>query len=258
MLGYTSEEWLSAPSGLGYRLMPEEDHERATRASEEVMRSGRESVIQHRWRAKDGRVVWVESHLSPMIDGDGKVAGLRGVSIDITEKKLAEDARRQSEERNLATLRAIPDLMFLQTRDGVYLDYHARDAEELYLPPEAFIGKNIRDVMPPELAEMFLERFSLVEEMGDPHVVEYDLNIGGEQRWYEARIVRSGDDILSVIRDITERKRAEMALRDAMAASERNRAQLESVFQTAADGIVVSDMAGNVLLVNEAHVRIHG
>src|ERR1044072_2726624 len=43
-----------------------------------------------------------------------------------------------------------------------------------------------------------------------------------------------------------------------MGASERNRAQLESVFQTAADGIVVSDMAGNVLLVNEGNPRIHG
>ncbi|MFL6254185.1 MAG: ABC transporter substrate binding protein [Pyrinomonadaceae bacterium] len=258
MLGYTSEEWLSAPPGLGYRLAPREDREKVTRASEEVMRSGKESVVQHRWRAKDGRVVWVECHMSPMVDEAGKVVGLRGVSIDITEKKLAEVAQRQSEERNLATLRAIPDLMFLQTRDGVYLDYHARDVKDLFLPPEQFIGKNIRDVLPPELAEMLLERFSLVEETGDPHVVEYDLNIGGEQRWYEARIVRSGDDILSIIRDITERKRAEMAVRNAMAASERDRAQLESVFQTVADGIIVTDMAGNVLLVNEANGRIHG
>src|ERR1044072_6218343 len=105
--------------------------------------------------------------------------------------KLAEDARRQSEERNLATLRAIPDLMFLQTRDGVYLDYHARDTEALYLPPEAFVGKNMRDVMPPELAEMFLERFSLVDESDDPQVVEYDLNLGGEQRF---SLVDESDD----------------------------------------------------------------
>ncbi|MET0621973.1 MAG: sigma 54-interacting transcriptional regulator [Pyrinomonadaceae bacterium] len=258
MLGYTPAQWLSSSPGFGYRLMPEEDREGMVRAIEEVMESGKDAVSQHRWRAEDGRTVWVESHLSPMVDEAGKVVGLRGVSIDITEMKLAEDARRQSEQRNLATLRGIPDLMFLQTRDGVYLDYHARDTKELYLPPEAFIGKNIRDVMPPGLAEMFLEHFSLVDETGDPRVIEYELNMGGQQRWYEARLVRCGDDILSVVRDIAERKRAEIALRNAVAASERNRAQLESVFQTVADGIVVSDMAGNVLLVNEAMARIHG
>jgi PAS domain S-box-containing protein len=64
--------------------------------------------------------------------------------------------------------------------------------------------------------------------------------------------------MIGVYIDITERKLAEMAVRDAMAASERSRAQLESVFQTVGDGIMVSDMAGNVLLVNEANGRIHG
>jgi PAS domain S-box-containing protein len=257
MLGYTPEEWLSAPSGLGYILMPKEDQERATRASEEVRRSGKEVVLQHHWRAKDGRVVRVESYLSPMVNGGGQVVGLRGVTLDVTEKMLTEEARRQSEERNRATLRAIPDLMFLQTRDGVYLDYYTRDANALYVPPEEFIGKNVRELMAPGLAEMFLDSFPRVDESDDPQVVEYGLQIQGQERWYEARIVGCGENILSVVRDVTERKQAELALRNAMAASERNRAQLESVFQTVADGLIVSDMEGNVLLVNEAMIRIN-
>src|SRR4051812_41749488 len=109
MLGYTAEEWLSSPPGFGYRLMPEEDRERAKRNSEEVVRTGKDAITLFRWRAKDGRLVWVESHQSAVLDEAGKVVGLRGVSIDVTEKKLAEDAGRQSEERNRATLRAIPD-----------------------------------------------------------------------------------------------------------------------------------------------------
>ena len=226
MLGYTSGAWLSSPPGLGYRLIPKADRERAAHASEEVMKSGKEAVIEHRWRAKDGRMLWVENHLSPMVGETGKVVGLRGVSIDITEKKLAEEARRQSEERNRATLRAIPDLMFLQTRDGVYLDYYARDVKELYVPPEQFIGKNMRDVVPPELAEIFLERFRFVDESGDPQVVEYSLPIEGEERWYESRLVRSGENILSVVRDITERKAAGEALRKS---EEKYRTLFESI-----------------------------
>ena len=258
MLGYTSAEWLAAPPGLGARLMPKEDRLMAARSSEEVMKTGKDAVIQHRWQAKDGRVLWVESHLNPIVDGTGKVVGLRGVSIDITDKKLSEDARRQSEERNRATLRAIPDLMFLLTREGVFLDYHSRDPNQLYVPAGEFVGKNIRDVLPLELAEILLERFPLLDESGDPQVVEYELNMGGDERWFEARIVSCGENILTVVRDIAERKRSETALRDAVAVSERNRAQLESVFQTVSDGVLVSDMTGNVLLVNEAMARIHG
>jgi PAS domain S-box-containing protein len=72
------------------------------------------------------------------------------------------------------------------------------------------------------------------------------IEIGGEQC------------VLSVIDDITERKQREEALREAMATSERHRAQFEAVFQTVADGIVVSDMSGNLIHVNEAEARIRG
>ena len=258
MLGYTAAEWLSAPPGLGMRLMPKADRELATRTSEEVMKTGMDAVIQHRWRAKGGRVLWVEAHLNPIVDGAGKVVGLRGVSIDITDKKLAEDARRQSEERSHAILRAVPDLMFLLTRDGIFLDHHARDPKDLYVPPGEFVGTNIRDVLPTELAENLLDRFRLVDESGDTQVIEYQLNMGEHVRWFEARIVPCGENILTVVRDITERKRSETALCDAVAEAERNRAQLESVLQTVSDGVLVSDMTGSVLFVNAAMARIHG
>jgi PAS domain S-box-containing protein len=116
----------------------------------------------------------------------------------------------------------------------------------------------MREVLPPELAEMLLDRFRRVGESDDPQVCEYALQIQGQERWYEARLVSCGENILSVVRDVTERKQAEISLRNAMAASERNRAQIESIFEAVADGIIVSDMEGNVLLVNEAMGRIQG
>src|SRR6187401_1730548 len=62
---------------------------------------------------------------------------------------LIERARRlQSEARSEAILRAVPDLMFLQTIDGVYVDYHSAEPEQLVSPPPQFIGKNMRDVLP--------------------------------------------------------------------------------------------------------------
>src|SRR5262249_52952766 len=54
-----------------------------------------------------------------------------------------ETALERSEARNRALLNAIPDLMFLLSRDGTYLDFHAKAPEDLLVPPEQFLGKKV-------------------------------------------------------------------------------------------------------------------
>src|SRR5262249_46455299 len=58
------------------------------------------------------------------------------------QRRRSEDALVQSEARNSAMLRAIPDLMFVIGRDGTYLDYHAKDPRLLYVSPDRFLGRN--------------------------------------------------------------------------------------------------------------------
>ena len=244
MLGYTPAEWMAESPGLGLRIMAEEDRERASRDSEAVIASGKEGVTQFRWLGKDGKTVWTESYLSPMSDGNG-LKGLRGVTLDITERKLAEEALRQAEERDRAILKAIPDLMFIQTREGVFLDYHAKDQTNLFAPPEVFLGKNMRDVLPPELAEQFDVCFQRAEEMGEPQILEYKLAINETDRWFEARMVRTGDNILSVLRDITQRVFIENALQN-------NEAQLAGVIESAMDAIITVDENQIIILFNTA------
>ena len=207
MLGYTPQEWTAAAPGFGFKIMAEEDRAKAMRESEAVIQSGKEGVSQFRWHGKDGQTVWAESHLSPISDGNRKIIGLRGVTLDITQRKLAEGALRQAEEKARAILSAIPDLMFLQTRDGVYLDYHAKDPKDLLVPPSTFMGKNMRDVLPPDLANQFAVCFERAVDSGEPQIVEYQVPINEIDRSYEARIVRSGENVLTVVREITERKR---------------------------------------------------
>jgi C4-dicarboxylate-specific signal transduction histidine kinase len=121
----------------------------------------------------------------------------------------------EMERQNSATLRALPDLMFLQTRDGLYLQHYARNRSELLVPPEAFLGKNMREVLPPDLADKFVAAFR-VATADEPSMIEYSLEINGLLRHYEARVIAiDGDRVLSIVRDITDRWRSEDALKHA-------------------------------------------
>src|SRR5439155_10027795 len=135
-------------------------------------------------------------------------ADLAGAAID---QHRSQEALRQSEERNRAILRAIPDWMFVLSNEGVYLDYHVKNTEALIASPEAFLGKSMRDVMPPSLVEVFERLFERALASNEPERVEYSLDLLNEQRFYEACIVRcDSDKLLSIVRDITDRKRAEL------------------------------------------------
>jgi PAS domain S-box-containing protein len=123
----------------------------------------------------------------------------------------AQQALRQSEARNQAILSAIPDWMFLTTAEGVFIDYHARDVSRLYAHPSDFLGKNIKDVMPASVSERLLQAAARVRTAEDPEKVEYALSVSGAERFYEACVVRcDGDKVLSIVRDVTEQKTAEV------------------------------------------------
>ena len=110
-----------------------------------------------------------------------------GVAMDITDRKRAEQDVAKVNARNQAILRAIPDTMFLQTTEGVYVDYYTRDPEFLLVSPNEFLGKNVNEVLPPDLAERVLSD-SEGEPGYEPQVLEYSLPINNEERYFEARL----------------------------------------------------------------------
>gem|GEM_PF-2835941 len=161
---------------------------------------------------KSGSELWSEVVTTPIIfEGQPSIMV---TSFDITDRKRAEESLRESETRNRAILRAIPDLMFLMSNDGVYLDYHAKDHSHLITPPEQFLGKSYREVLPPHMIGPFDRCFEQVRNSGGPVFVEYSLQIGERAGYYEARVVSCDRDrVLAIVRDITERKQAEERLR---------------------------------------------
>lgn len=156
---------------------------------------------------------WFVGSVVRLLVGDARLAMI--THEDITGLKLAEESLLWSEARNRAMLNAIPDLMFLISRDGEYLDFRARDEGRLYVRPEAFVGRNLREIMPQELAGPMLESIARALDTGETQLIEYSLPMPEGMRDFEARLVASGPaEILSVVRDVTGRKLAEQRLRE--------------------------------------------
>ena len=101
MLGYTVEEWLSTPN-FWLKIVHEEDREKAAAIAAEHFLRGEKGINRFRWVAKDGSSVWVESQSMVIRDEEGKSIGMRGVTMDITERKKKADAERFLFEAGLA------------------------------------------------------------------------------------------------------------------------------------------------------------
>jgi PAS domain S-box-containing protein len=97
LLGYSVEECLSTPN-FWPSILLEEDRAESARVTASILAGGSEGVQQFRCRTKDGRVLWVEAHLVAILDEAGAATGLRGVAMDITDRKLAEEELRRALE----------------------------------------------------------------------------------------------------------------------------------------------------------------
>ena len=113
-----------------------------------------------------------------------------------------------AEARNRAILKAIPDLMFVLLRDGTIVDYHARDPSLLFVPATAFLGRTVGEVLPPPVGQQMMDAVDRANQSDEPVVVEYELAVD-ESQFFEARVVRVSDDrLISIVRNITDLKRA--------------------------------------------------
>jgi len=129
---------------------------------------------------------------------------------------------RIADAQNRAVLAAIPDTFFRMNADGVYLDYEPgrehpgrerRGAREA-VPADECVGKHVSEVLPRDIAERMLEQVEVALRIQQVRSVEYELIRFGQAQHFEARLVATGSsEVLGLVRDISERKRAEEQIR---------------------------------------------
>lgn len=126
---------------------------------------------------------------------------------DVTEQKQAETDLQNAEARKRAILRSIPDMIFEVAKDGMFLDFMASAEISPLMPPEEFIGRNIRDLFPPAIAEQTMFALERSLESGQLHAFEYGMPPGEEVQFFEARIMAvTSRSAIIMVRDISQRK----------------------------------------------------
>jgi predicted signal transduction protein with EAL and GGDEF domain/AmiR/NasT family two-component response regulator len=122
---------------------------------------------------------------------------------------------RIADAQNRAVLAAIPDTFFRMNGDGVYLDYEpGRTGNRREHPSDECVGKHVSEVLPRDIAERMLEQVEVALRIQQVRSVEYELIRFGQVQHFEARLVATGSsEVLGLVRDISERKRAEEQIR---------------------------------------------
>jgi diguanylate cyclase (GGDEF)-like protein/PAS domain S-box-containing protein len=210
ILGYDPEELV----GLnGYELIHPDDLGRVVAAVEQMAGPGGTATPGDcRIRHKDGSWKWIELVLTNLLE-EPSVQAIVTNYRDVTERKLAGEALVRSEENHKALALAIPDLMLRVRRDGTVTDHKADDEGAVSLPEVRSGESTLREVLA-EHADQFIRFVEMALTTRETQVFEYQQTVDGAVREFEARIVASSEDeAVAIVRDITERKKAEMMIR---------------------------------------------
>jgi PAS domain S-box-containing protein len=223
LLGYPTLAWLSDPDFFPKILHPD-DKGRVLAQHREAFAAGESFSAEYRLLASDGRVVWVQDHVMIARDEGDRPVHAQGFLLDITERKLAEEAQHETEQKFQTLVANVPGAIFRAYHDEHWTMLFVSDAvEEISgYPASDFIENSVRSfasVIHPEDQAGEAAVAEAIRE-GRSYTVEYRvIHADGGVRW----VLERGQGVGGVdgkpvvegaIFDITESKLAEGALRE--------------------------------------------
>jgi PAS domain S-box-containing protein len=244
MLGYPVTAWLSEPDFYHDHIHPE-DHERVMDLCREMVREKRSRQFDFRMIGADGRTLWLRNAVS-VIAEDGQSPILRGLMLDITERRKIMDSVRKSEAKFRSYIEFAPIGVSVVDHAGRYVEVNRTGASMLGYSEAELIGRSITDLMPPEYRETGLHSFEKLKEVGSAMRESLIVRKDGSRAWVSLQAVKlDADRFIGFFQDITERKQTEQALISAKeaadaanAAKSRFLANMSHELRTPLNGII--------------------
>ncbi|HLW64788.1 MAG TPA: PAS domain S-box protein, partial [Gemmataceae bacterium] len=254
-LGFGSPQQLIGKCDRDFPSVTPEEAEFYLEKDREIMeRNSPQYHIIEKITSKDGRIVWLDTSKVPLHNERGEVVGILGTWEDISERKEAEEALRQSEERFALAVRGSTDGVWdwnIRTNEVYYsprmkelLGYHDYEFPNLFASFESHLHPDDHDWVMKAVDDHLQRQL--------PYKVEYRLRTKSEAyRWFLARGQAIWDQngqatrMAGSITDVTERRRAEEALRE-------SEARFRDLFENASDLIQSVAPDGSYRYVNPA------
>ena len=253
MLGYPSEEWTAEPL-LWERVIHPDDLERVRAADARAIATGEPEAVEYRYIAKDGRTVWVSDEAVLIRDDDGEPLYWQGVVADITARKQAEGVLRESEARFRAQYQGNPIATYTWQRAGTdwrFIDYNRA--------ADAISGGMIRGLVGQFASALYRDLPDVRDALGrcdtEQRTIRQERSwtfagTGQRRELIDSFVPVPPDLVVLYSEDITERARAEGALRE-------SEARYRNLIELSPEPILVHRNERHIF-ANAAAVRLFG
>lgn len=238
----------SSATGSGWlKAIHPEDRLRVTGQWSDALKHGKRLITEARYCHADGSTVWVHCHAEPERDHRGRIVTYVGSLSDVTERKAANEAVRESEERFRRLSEAASEGILIHDK-GICLDANKVFADFVGCPVDHLIGRSVLEFVAAEHLEVVREHIEQNrEETYEIQAVKADgstspVELSAHTVPYQGRNVR----VVSV-RDVSERRRAEEEI-----------AKFKTITDIADYGSAIADLDGKIVYANAHYAKIHG
>jgi len=257
LLGYAKEE-VEAGRSI-FQLIAPADRRRAHAVFRRRMGGEDVGRVEYSGLRKDGSTFPV-SIRAVLMRRDGAVVGMRGIIVDVTERKKAELALAESEAKLRITIASMVDGILTVGLDWKVTDCNEAVSRMSQRSKEEVIGKPFLDLLAPESRSQILETVPELMEKGTIRTNAPWVRKNGERIDVEANVSLIKDAagqpkaFLAVARDVTERQKAESVLHEA----QEELRQHATMFDAAHDSIMTLDPEGTITYWNRGAERLYG
>ena len=232
--------WLSA--------VLDEDKIKLSNEWHSAAKDKRSSKVDYRFLRKDGTISWVMGHAVPEYDSNNEIIGYVGTITDITQRKIAEDGLRESENIFSQLLEHSPVLVFFKDQEGRIIRVSKNFEQLLGLPLDKITGKTMFDLFPSDFTKLAVESDIKVLKEGKPHQIEENFR-GRHFATIVFPIMFEGKSpiLAGFSMDITERKINELEIQ-----------KLANALKSINECVSITDLNNNLIFVNQSFLNTYG
>jgi PAS domain S-box-containing protein len=256
--GFSQEEIYEKGGALWFGRIHPDDIDKVRESFEGVFTGGLECDVEYRIQRKDGEWIWIHDKAVVAFEKD-KVRYANGVFTDITERKRAEEARRQSEKNYREIFNATSEAIVLHDSEtGEFLDFNQTMLEMFGYTHQEALQLEVKDISSGEPSFSKEEALRKIRKAVDegPQVFDWRCKRKNNDYFWASVSLKNTQiggqgRVLAVIRDISERKESEKALQE-------NEFRLNAIFNHQYQLTALLDPDGVVLMINQTACNMVG